>query len=84
MGAGAFRALGLAGLVAGAAYLRDVLPLGTFNQLSSAGLVPLVNAAVGIEVASGVIVLIARFLDQAVEIVSPGDDRPSPDPEAGP
>jgi multicomponent Na+:H+ antiporter subunit B len=35
--------------------------------------VPLVNAAVGVEVASGVIVLIAQFLDQAVEIGSPGD-----------
>jgi len=73
VGAGAFAALGLAGLIAGAAYLQNVLPLGTFNQLSSAGLVPLVNAAVGVEVASGVIVLIAQFLDQAVEIVSPGE-----------
>jgi multicomponent Na+:H+ antiporter subunit B len=73
VGAGAFAALGLAGLITGAAYLQNVLPLGTFNQLSSAGLVPLVNAAVGLEVASGVIVLIAQFLDQAVEIVSPGD-----------
>jgi multicomponent Na+:H+ antiporter subunit B len=74
VGAGAYCALGVAGLVAGGAYLQNVLPLGTFNQLSSAGLVPLLNAAVGIEVASGVIVLIAQFLDQAVEIVSPDDE----------
>ncbi|WP_405578775.1 MnhB domain-containing protein [Streptomyces sp. NBC_01190] len=73
VGAGAFTALGLAGLAAGGAYLQNVLPLGTFNTLSSAGLVPLVNAAVGVEVASGMIVLVAQFLDQAVEIVSPGD-----------
>jgi multicomponent Na+:H+ antiporter subunit B len=72
--AGAFAALGLAGLITGAAFLQNVLPLGTFNQLSSAGLVPLVNAAVGVEVASGVIVLVAQFLDQAVEIVSPGEN----------
>jgi multicomponent Na+:H+ antiporter subunit B len=83
VGAGAFGALGLAGLVAGAAYLQNVLPLGTFNQLSSGGLVPLVNAAVGIEVASGVIVLIAQFLDQAVEIASPDDDPGAPEQKAG-
>ncbi|WP_328917253.1 MULTISPECIES: MnhB domain-containing protein [unclassified Streptomyces] len=81
VGAGAFTALGLAGLVAGGAYLKNVLPLGTFNQLSSAGLVPLVNAAVGVEVASGVIVLLAQFLDQAVEITSP--DGPAADRDRG-
>lgn len=79
--AGAFAALGLAGLLAGAAYLQNVLPLGTFGQLSSGGLVPLVNAAVGIEVGSGVVVLLAQFLDQAVEIESPSEHPPDP-PEA--
>lgn len=29
---------------------------------------PLVNAAVGVEVGSGVVVLLASFLDQAVEV----------------
>jgi multicomponent Na+:H+ antiporter subunit B len=87
VGAGAFTALGFAGLFAGAAYLQNVLPLGTFNQLSSGGLVPLVNAAVGVEVASGVIVLVAQFLDQAVEIDEPrrprtGGGQP-PHPSAG-
>ncbi|MFK0160575.1 MnhB domain-containing protein [Streptomyces sp. NPDC090499] len=67
-GAGAFVALGLAGLIAGAAFLQNVLPLGTFGTLSSGGLVPLLNAAVGIEVGSGVVVLLASFLDQAVEV----------------
>jgi multicomponent Na+:H+ antiporter subunit B len=71
LGAGAFVALGFAGLAAGGAYLQNVLPLGTFGQLSSGGLVPLLNAAVGVEVGSGVIVLLASFLDQAVEVRSP-------------
>ncbi|OLZ74314.1 sodium:proton antiporter [Streptomyces sp. IMTB 2501] len=71
LGAGAFVALGFAGLIAGGAYLQNVLPLGTFGQLSSGGLVPLLNAAVGVEVGSGVIVLLASFLDQAVEVRSP-------------
>lgn len=76
LGAGAFAGLGLAGLIAGVAYLQNVLPLGTFGQLSSGGLVPLLNAAVGVEVGSGVIVLLASFLDQAVETRSA--DNPGP------
>ena len=71
VGAGAFAALGLTGLAVGAAYLQNVLPLGSFGQLSSGGLVPVINAAVGVEVGSGVVVLLASFLDQAVEIDSP-------------
>ncbi|WP_234537870.1 MnhB domain-containing protein [Streptomyces shenzhenensis] len=61
--------LGLAGLLAGTAFLANtLLPYGTFNTLSSGGLVPLLNAAIGMEVASAVVVLLAGFLDQAVEI----------------
>ncbi|MFB8180918.1 MnhB domain-containing protein [Streptomyces sp. NPDC055966] len=75
-GAGVFAALGLAGLVAGGAYLQNVLPLGTFGQLSSGGLVPLLNAAVGVEVGSGIIVLLANFLDQAVEVKSADNSGP--------
>ncbi|MFI2612660.1 MnhB domain-containing protein [Kitasatospora sp. NPDC018619] len=73
LAAGAFAALGLVGLVQGAGYLANTLPLGTFNQLSSSGLVAVVNAAVGVEVASGVVVLLAHFLDQAVEVVPRGE-----------
>ncbi|MGW0994283.1 MnhB domain-containing protein [Streptomyces sp. NPDC002520] len=76
LGAGAFVLLGFAGLIAGGAYLQNVLPLGTFGQLSSGGLVPLLNAAVGVEVGSGIVVLLASFLDQAVEVRSPGDSDP--------
>ncbi|MQS16872.1 sodium:proton antiporter [Streptomyces kaniharaensis] len=69
LAAGAFAALGLIGLASGAGYLANTLPLGTFNQLSSSGLVAVVNATVGVEVGSGVVVLLAHFLDQAVEVV---------------
>ncbi|WP_330461284.1 sodium:proton antiporter [Streptomyces sp. NBC_00820] len=66
---GAYVVLGLAGVVAGTACLANtLLPYGTFNTLSSGGAVPLLNAAVGMEVASAVVVLLAGFLDQAVEI----------------
>jgi multicomponent Na+:H+ antiporter subunit B len=65
----AYLVLGLAGLFAGTAFLANtLLPYGTFNTLASGGTVPLLNAAVGMEVACAVVVLLARFLDQAVEI----------------
>ncbi|WP_129305230.1 MnhB domain-containing protein [Streptomyces sp. L2] len=65
----AYLVLGLAGILAGTAFLANtLLPYGTFNTLSSGGTVPLLNAAIGMEVASAVVVLLAGFLDQAVEI----------------
>ncbi|MFD8073539.1 MnhB domain-containing protein [Streptomyces sp. NPDC059718] len=68
LAAAAFTALGLVGLAVAGAYLANTLPLGTFRDLASGGLVPLINAAVGVEVGSGVVVLLAAFLDQAVEV----------------
>ncbi|MEU6591585.1 MnhB domain-containing protein [Streptomyces sp. NPDC046881] len=65
----AYLVLGTAGILAGTAFLANtLLPYGTFNTLSSGGTVPLLNAAIGMEVASAVVVLLAHFLDQAVEI----------------
>ncbi|QKV91525.1 sodium:proton antiporter [Streptomyces sp. NA02950] len=69
----AYVVTGFAAVLAGSAFLANVLPLGTFATLSSGGTVIVLNAAVGVEVASGVVVLLARFLDQAVEIVLPDD-----------
>ncbi|MFG2784734.1 MnhB domain-containing protein [Streptomyces prunicolor] len=68
LAASAYLVPGLAGLVAGTAFLANFLPYGTFNTLSSGGTVPLLNAAIGMEVACAVVVLLAHFLDQAVEI----------------
>ncbi|WP_181797881.1 MnhB domain-containing protein [Streptomyces sp. WELS2] len=66
---GAYLVLGLAPVLAGTAFLANtLLPYGTFNTLSSGGAVPLLNAAIGMEVASAAVVLLAHFLDQAVEI----------------
>ncbi|MGW7517353.1 MnhB domain-containing protein [Streptomyces sp. NPDC054796] len=68
VGEAAYVLTGLAAVLAGSAFLANVLPLGTFNTLSSGGTVPVLNAAVGMEVTCGIVVLLARFLDQAVEI----------------
>ncbi|WP_030937589.1 MnhB domain-containing protein [Streptomyces sp. NRRL S-646] len=69
LAASAYLVTGMAGLIGGTAFLANtLLPYGTFNTLSSGGTVPLLNAAIGMEVAGAVVVLLARFLDQAVEI----------------
>ncbi|MEW1910054.1 MnhB domain-containing protein [Kitasatospora sp. NPDC085895] len=73
--AASFTLVGLATLAAGSAFLQNTLPLGTFNTITSGGTVPLLNAAVGVEVATGLIVLIAHFLDQAVELTDPDEHR---------
>lgn len=57
-------ALGVAGLAAGGGFLANVLPLGVTGNLISAGTVPLFSISIGIEVASGVVVLLAGFLEQ--------------------
>ncbi|MEV6942602.1 MnhB domain-containing protein [Streptomyces sp. NPDC051172] len=69
LAASGYLVMGIAGLIGGTAFLANtLLPYGTFNTLSSGGTVPLLNAAIGMEVASAVVVLLAHFLDQAVEI----------------
>jgi multicomponent Na+:H+ antiporter subunit B len=68
VGAGAFAAFGIATAVASASFLANVLPKGAFGDLFSSGSVLLLSCAVGIEVASGVIVLLAQFLRQAVQV----------------
>jgi multicomponent Na+:H+ antiporter subunit B len=68
IGMGAVVALGVAGLIAGAGFLANVLPTGVFGQLVSAGTVPLFSIAIGVEVASGVVVLLAGFLEQDLAI----------------
>jgi multicomponent Na+:H+ antiporter subunit B len=68
LGAAAFACLGIAALLAAGAFLVNFLPTATFGDLLSSGTVPVLNGVVGIEVASGVIVLLAKFLEQAILI----------------
>jgi multicomponent Na+:H+ antiporter subunit B len=70
IGAGAFACFGIAGAVVSASFLGNILPLGSFGELFSSGSVLLLSCAVGVEVASGVIVLLAQFLRQAIEVES--------------
>lgn len=63
--------LGLVGLAATGMFLVNLLPYGELGKLASAGTVPLLNAAVGVEVASGVVLLLAEFLEQTLVLREP-------------
>jgi multicomponent Na+:H+ antiporter subunit B len=58
--------VGLIGLALTGAFLINLLPYGTLGQLGSAGTVPLLNVAVGLEVGSAMVLLLAEFLDQTL------------------
>lgn len=62
LGAGGYAVIGFSAMLAGAAFLFNVLPLGTTGHLFSAGTIPLINLAVGLEVAGGFILVFAEFL----------------------
>ncbi|HET6750745.1 MAG TPA: MnhB domain-containing protein [Actinomycetes bacterium] len=72
-GAGGYVAVGLLGLAAGAAFLENVLPLGQPGALLSAGTIPLLNLAVGLEVAGGLVLLLSEFLEQTLVVRRPGE-----------
>ena len=73
IGAAGFVLLGVSALFVGDPFLTNWLPTGTLGDLSSAGMVELFNVAVGMEVASALILLLAKFLDQAL-VVGDRDD----------
>jgi multicomponent Na+:H+ antiporter subunit B len=64
VGAGAYALVGLGTLIAGGAFLENLLPLGQTGELFSAGTVPLINFAVGLEVAGGFALLFREFLKE--------------------
>jgi len=69
-----YLAVGLVGMGLTGSFLTNWIPLGTFGDLPSAGTVPVLNGLVGIEVGSALVLLVARFLDQALLIREEGDD----------
>jgi multicomponent Na+:H+ antiporter subunit B len=66
--AGAFACLGISAMLLGASFLANVIPVGSLGTLFSAGTVPLLNGVVGVEVTSGVVVLLAKFFEQAMTV----------------
>ena len=72
-GAAGYVAIGLLGLAAGGTFLENVLPLGQPGALLSAGTMPLINLAVGVEVAAGFVLLLSEFLEQTLVLRRPGE-----------
>lgn len=67
IGAGSFAAVGIAALALGAAYLSNILPLGsTPGAVNSAGTIPLISFFVGIEVSAAFILIIGELLEQTL------------------
>jgi multicomponent Na+:H+ antiporter subunit B len=73
-GAGAFAVAGLTSMAAGAPFLTNLLPLGKTGSLVSAGVVPLINIAVGIAVSTGFALLFLEYLEETREPESGDED----------
>lgn len=68
LGALGFAGLGFAGIAVGGSFLSNIIPFGSWGSFLSAGTVEVLNFAVGVEVACGVIVLLAHFFEQAIKL----------------
>lgn len=64
IGAGGFVVVGIAGIAAGAVFLQNVLPIGQRGVVTSAGTMPVIYLAVGLEVATGFALVLVEFLQQ--------------------
>jgi multicomponent Na+:H+ antiporter subunit B len=64
--AAAYVLIAVGGIVFAAVAMENFLPFGTRGQLLSGGIVPVLNVAVGIEVASAITLILTEFLDQAL------------------
>ena len=67
-GAGGFVMVGFVGMLAGAAFLENILPLGQTGKVFSAGTIPLINLSVGLEVGTGLLLVMWEFLEQALMV----------------
>ena len=66
IGAAGFALIAVGGLIFGLAALYNFIPLGTSGDLLSAGMIPLLNVSVGLEVAGAFTLAASEFLDQAL------------------
>jgi multicomponent Na+:H+ antiporter subunit B len=71
-GAGGYAAVGLLGVVTGAGYLANVLPLGTTGDLLSAGTIPVLNLLVGLAVSAAFVLILSEFVEQTLAIHKKG------------
>jgi multicomponent Na+:H+ antiporter subunit B len=65
-GAAAYALIAIAGAVFGSVVMANFLPFGTVGSLLSGGTIPVLNVAVGIEVAGAITLILTEFLDYAL------------------
>ena len=65
-GAGAYVVVGIAALIAGSAYLENIVDLGTKGTLAAAGTIPILNVAAGLEVVAALVLLFHEFLEEVM------------------
>lgn len=75
-GAALYALAGLLGLLTGATYLQNVLPLGKSGEFFSGGMIMLVNLGVALEVSCGFSLMMKEFIQQ------PFNRRPETGPHA--
>ena len=63
-GASGFLIVGFATLIAGGAFLENLLPLGTFGKLTSGGTIPVANWCAGLEVSAAFVLIFLEFLEE--------------------
>jgi multicomponent Na+:H+ antiporter subunit B len=64
---GGYTVVGLAGLVLGAAFLENVLPVGVTGALLSGGTIQLLSVLVAIEAAAAVVLVIAEIQEEPLD-----------------
>lgn len=64
IGAAGYVVIGIATLIAGGAFLVNVLPLGASGEFFSTGTIPVINACVAVEVVAGFMVMFGEFADE--------------------
>jgi multicomponent Na+:H+ antiporter subunit B len=68
LGAGGYIVVGLGGIVWGASFLQNVLPLGKVGSVFSGGTIALIDAGVGLEVSAGFVLLSLAYLQETLEL----------------
>jgi multicomponent Na+:H+ antiporter subunit B len=66
VGAAAFVLVAAGGFVFAAVMMENFLPLAAEGSLVSGGMIPILNVAVGVEVAGAVTLILTELLDQAL------------------
>jgi len=67
-GVGAYILIGMIGLVWGASFLENVIPLGPADsKVYSGGIIPLISLATGLAVSGGFVLLLIAFLEETLE-----------------